>query len=266
MSEVARKVIELEREDHWATIWFNQSEKRNAFTSELMKQLKETLLELHSDTSVRGVTIRGRGGVFCAGGDLKMFKDTLNGTGDRDAIIATSKQIAELLDLVNTMPKLVVVLIEGAAMAGGFGLACCADVVICQSDARFAMTETALGLSPAQIAPFAIQKLGYSTARTLMLTAARFTGVESKDFGFATYVGESIQDLESYEQKIRINIKKCAPSAIAATKELLIQLPNLSREDSIEAAAQNFADCVESADATEGLSSFFEKRAPRWAV
>ncbi|MGB0843725.1 MAG: enoyl-CoA hydratase/isomerase family protein, partial [Alphaproteobacteria bacterium] len=223
--------VQLEKDGFWVTLWFNKPEKRNAFTADLLVELKQALVELRDDKSVRGITIRGRGGFFCAGGDLKMFKDTLAGGGERQAVIDTSCQIAEILDLVNTMPKLVVVLIEGAAMAGGFGLACCADVVICQNSAKFAMTETTLGLSPAQIAPFAIQKLGYSTARMLMLTAARFNGQESLAYGFANYTANTCEELEEIEQKLRDQLRNCGPEAIAATKDLLLKLPALDRNE-----------------------------------
>ncbi len=86
-----------------------------------------------------------------------------------------------MFDTVNTMPQVVIAIIEGAAMAGGFGLACCADVVICAPHAKFAMTETPIGPPPAQISPFVIQKLGFATARRLMLTAARFDAREAPD-------------------------------------------------------------------------------------
>src|SRR6185295_13888766 len=124
-------------------------------------------------------------------------------------------------DAVNTMPQVVIAVVEGAAMAGGFGLACCADVVICDAAAKFAMTETAIGLSPAQISPFVIQKLGYATARRLMLTAARFDGREAQPLGFADFVADGAPTLEAIEQQIRKQVLRCAPGAVAGTKELI---------------------------------------------
>ena len=145
--------VENELQNGWLTIWFNQPENRNALSEELVADFLKTLEAVREDRNVRGITIRGRGGVFCAGGDLKAFNKSQSGGQSKDDIIANSAHGAYMFDLVNSMPQVVIALIEGAAMAGGFGMACCADVVICERNAKFAMTETAIGLSPAQIAP-----------------------------------------------------------------------------------------------------------------
>lgn len=259
--------IEVDFEEGWLTIWFNQPQKRNAFTAELVDDLKAVLKAVRNDRSVRGVTLRGRGGVFCAGGDLKAFKSQhQSDAANRDDVVAMSKNGAEMFDLVNTMPQVVVVLIEGAAMAGGFGISCCADVVIAAEDARFAMTETAIGLSPAQISPFVIQKLGYATGRRLMLTGARFNGKEAGTLGFADFIGGSTEHLEATERQIRARVLKCAPGAIADTKSLILRLPHLDRAETIDAAAENFADRMLSEEASEGIGAFLEKRKPNWVV
>ncbi|MEP4446286.1 MAG: enoyl-CoA hydratase/isomerase family protein, partial [Marinomonas sp.] len=186
------ETLELELQQGWLTIWFNQPDNRNALSDALVAELGAVLKGIRDDRTVRGITLRGRGGVFCAGADLKNFKENFQKSGDRTAIITMSSGAAEIFDLVNTAPQVVIVLIEGAAMAGGFGLSCCADVVICDSGARFAMTETAIGVSPAQISPFVIQKLGYATGRRLMLTAARFDGTEAHKLGFADFIADDV--------------------------------------------------------------------------
>jgi isohexenylglutaconyl-CoA hydratase len=217
---------------------------------------------------VRGITLRGRGGVFCAGADLKAFRSGHQGgaSGSREAVIEQSKRGAAMFEMVNTMPQVVIAVVEGAAMAGGLGLACCADVVICDASAKFALTETAIGLSPAQISPFVIQKLGFATARRLMLTAARFDGREAGQLGLADFVGEGAEALETVEQQIKAQVLKCAPGAIADTKALILAQPGMSRAQIVQAAAENFAGRLLSDEAREGVASFVEKRKPRWAV
>ena len=164
------------------------------------------------------------------------------------------------------MPQVVVTVIEGAAMAGGLGLACCADVAIVQADAKFAFTETAIGLTPAQISPFVIQKLGYATGRRLMLTAARFDGRESAKLGFADFVAENREDLEAAERQIRKQVLRCAPGAVADIKALVLDLPHQDREAQIQAAAENFTGRMLSDEGREGVASFLEKRKPNWSV
>jgi isohexenylglutaconyl-CoA hydratase len=259
--------IELEMKSGWLTIWFNQPESRNAMSQELTGDLVRVLEAIRGDRTVRGITLRGRGGVFCAGGDLKAFRSShQGGGGSREGVIEMSKRGAGMFDLVNTMPQVVIAVIEGAAMAGGFGLACCVDVVICEANAKFAMTETTIGLSPAQISPFAIQKLGYATARRLMLTAARFDGKEAGMLGFADFVVEGSDGLEAVEAQIRKQVLKCAAGAIADTKALILAIPSMDRPAIVQAAAENFADRMLSEEGREGVASFIEKRKPRWVA
>ena len=256
---------ELHLKNGWLTIWFNQPENRNPLTKEMSGEIEAVFAAIREDRGVRGVTLRGRGGVFCAGGDLKAFKAHFQGSATREEIVSLSRDAAAIMDAVNSAPQIVVALIEGAALAGGFGLACCADVVICERDAKFALTETMIGLSPAQIAPFVTQKLGYATARRLMLTAERFDGAGALELGFADFIADSVEDLEQIEARVKSQVLKCAPGAIAETKELMRQLPRLSRKDAIEAAAQTFADRMTSDEAKEGIASFLEKRKAKWA-
>ena len=258
--------IELDLQNGWLTLWFNQPESRNALSSELVADMIKTLEAVRDDRSVRGITLRGRGGMFCAGGDLKSFKSGQSGGQTFEQVVENSKVGAYMFDLVNTMPQVVVVLIEGAAMAGGFGLACCADVVICDANARFAMTETAIGLAPAQISPFVLQKLGYATGRRLMLTAARFDGRQSQALGFADFIGDTVDELNAYELQIRKQVLACAPGAVAETKDLILTIPTLDREGVVQAAAENFARRMQSDEGREGVASFVEKRKPYWVT
>ena len=256
---------ELKLENGWLTIWFNQPENRNPLTAEMSEEIRTVLATVRDDRDVRGITLRGRGGVFCAGGDLKAFRTIFQESATRDDIVSLSRNGAAIMDAVNTAPQIVIALIEGAALAGGFGLACCADVVICEKKAKFALSETMIGLSPAQIAPFVIQKMGYANARRLMLTGERFDGTDALELGFADFIADSVEGLEQVETRVKSQVLRCAPGAVAATKELILRLPQLSREDAVEAAAQTFADRMISDEAKEGIASFLGKRTPTWA-
>ncbi|MEM7256348.1 MAG: enoyl-CoA hydratase-related protein [Pseudomonadota bacterium] len=261
------QTLELEGRSGWLTIWFNQPQKRNPLTDQMREELMEVLRRTRDDASVRGITLRGRGGIFCAGGDLKSFNALASGTVPRHEVIATSSSIGELLATVNHLPQVVIALVEGAAMAGGFGLACCADVVVCERQAKFAMTETAIGLSPAQIAPYVIAKLGPATARRLMLTAARFNGEQAYEYGFVDELAADAQELRDIETRLQQQVLSCAPGAVADTKRLLRDLAGQSDSDRIIAiAAENFADRVSSPEAQEGIGAFFDKRRASWVV
>ena len=183
------KNILLEQDAGWLTIWFNRPDNRNALSKELTTELKEVLNAVRDKKNIRGITLRGKGGVFCAGGDLKGFKNNYQGGSQTvEDIAAASRQGGQMFDLINELPQVVLILVEGAAIAGGLGMVCCADAVAVTKDARFAMTETAIGIPPAQIAPFVAQRLGLRIARRLMVTASRFDGKEAHRLGLADYV------------------------------------------------------------------------------
>lgn len=255
-----------EFDNSWLTIWFNRPEARNALSGELTSDLRNVLNAIRHDRSVRGITIRGKGGVFCAGGDLKGFKSNFQGGGQAaEDVAASSRKGGELFGLINTMPQVVVMLVEGAAMAGGLGIVCTGDVVVVTEDAKFALTETTLGIPPAQIAPFVVQRLGMTVARRLMLTAARFTGADAGTLGLADFVAKDVADMEKIEADIRKQVMKCAPGANAVTKEIVLAAPTLNRDAMLDMAAKGFAECMLGTEGKEGVAAFLEKRKPNWA-
>ena len=259
------KDLILDQDADWLTIWFNRPESRNALAHEMTAELRAVLAAVRDDRTVRGITIRGKGGWFCAGGDLKGFKSNFQGGVQTTADIAAANRAAGgMFDTINEMPQVVVILVEGAAMAGGLGMVCTADIVAVTKDARFAMTETAIGLPPAQIAPFVVLRLGLRTARRLMLTASRFDGEEAGRLGLADYVVDDAAGLDAIEADIRKQVLRCAPGANAVTKEIALATRHLNREDMLDLSAKGFAECMLSDEGREGVASFIEKRKPVW--
>ena len=259
------KALDLELDNGWLTVWFNQPDIRNPLTAERIKDLLAVCAAIHDDRQVRGVAFRGRGGMFCAGGDLKTFKSAFKGELSRDDIVAMSLEAGVLFDAINALPQLTVMVVEGAAMAGGFGLTCAGDVVIAEASARFALTETTIGLTPAQISPFVLQRLGSREGRRLLLLAEALSAERAREVGLVDTVAAGSDQLEIEIGSIRQQLMRCAPGAVADTKALILALPNLTREEQIDSAAQNFADRLVSDEAREGIAGFFEKRKPNWA-
>ena len=258
--------ILLEQDAGWLTIWFNRPDNRNALSKELTTELKEVLNAVRDKKNIRGITLRGKGGVFCAGGDLKGFKNNYQGGSQTvEDIAAASRQGGQMFDLINELPQVVLILVEGAAIAGGLGMVCCADAVAVTKDARFAMTETAIGIPPAQIAPFVAQRLGLRIARRLMVTASRFDGEEAHRLGLADYVVDDAAGLDQIEADMKKQVRRCAPGANAVTKAIVLATRHLNREEQLDFAAKGFAECMLSDEGREGVASFIEKRKPIWA-
>ena len=166
---------------------------------------------------------------------------------------------------LNEQPQAVIVLVEGAAIGGGLGLACVGDVTIVTRDARFRLSETSLGIPPAQIAPFVTERVGLTQARRLMLTGARFEGAEAVQYGIGHILAEDSADMEAKCAEVLAQIAMCAPGANATTKRIVFETTRLPRAQALDFAALGFADCMLSAEGREGVSAFIEKRKPNWA-
>lgn len=258
--------IDLDLDDEWLTVWFNEPEKRNPLSEARSRDLLDVCEVLADRRDIRGVTFRGSGGVFCAGGDLKAFSSVFQGTGDREATLAMSREGGLLFDAINELPQVTVMAVEGAAVAGGLGLACAGDVVVVERATKFSLTETMIGLSPAQIAPFIIARLGLRLARRLMLTGASFDGTGAGEYGLADEVVDGADGIDEAILAVRKQVMRCAPGAVADTKKLIHGAVGRPRSEQIELAANVFADRIHSDEAHEGVSSFIEKRKPRWAA
>lgn len=256
--------ILLEQDHDTLTIWFNRPEVRNALSAEVADDLASVLEALPGCTGIRFVVLRGKGGVFCAGGDLKMFKTVLQGQSNREDIVRFNAEFGRLLNAIEAIPQLFVVVIEGAAMAGGLGISCLADVVITTRDAKYALSEVSLGLPPAQITPVVIKRIGASEARRLLLTAATFNGDEATRLGFAHFAVDDSTALQAELDALLDQARRGAPEAIAATKRIINATTQLDGNDLVQFAAQQFADCMLGDEAKEGLAAFAQKRQPVW--
>lgn len=264
-SHTGREIL-LERESDWLTIRLNRPEARNALSETMIQALIDAMQDAREDRGIRGITFRGNGGVFCAGGDLKGFKAVLQGeTQDEDAIAAANRRAGDLFELIESMPQIVVMLVEGAAIAGGLGMLCAADIVVVTRDAKFSLTETTLGIPPAQIAPFVARRIGQAAARHIMLTAAGFDGQVAFNHGLANVIADDAAGLDAEEEAIRQQVRRCAPGANAATKAILLAAATLEGEAMKRYASKHFARCMLSEEGREGIAAFIEKRKPRWA-
>ncbi|MEE4661043.1 MAG: enoyl-CoA hydratase-related protein [Halieaceae bacterium] len=260
----------LEQSTDTLTIWFNRPESRNALSRTMADELTAVLEALPQSTDIRFVILRGKGGTFCAGGDLKMFNalfhdESLSADALRERVVAFNAEFGRTLEAVSQLPQLFIVLIEGAAMAGGLGLACIADVALTTADARYALSEVTLGIPPAQIAPLVARRVGLSEARRLLLTAQRFDGREAHRLGFVHGVVDDAAELDVAAKALIEQARRAAPGAVHLTKQILAASEHLDGDALVQFAAQRFADGLLGDEGREGMSAFVEKRPPRWA-
>jgi len=260
------KNLILDLSNGWLTIWLNRPNSRNALTNDMIEDFNNVFNSVGDDRSVRGITFRGKEGVFCAGADLKAIKSIFDGKSKKEDVIRFSVAAGNFFESINALPQVTVMVIEGAAMAGGLGLACSGDFIITHKDTRFSLTETMIGLTPAQISPFVIQRLGFAKGKQLMLSGTQINGEEAVTIGLADFAGNTDSELEELEQNIKTQILKCAPGAVAETKRLIGLIAKIPREEMVSKAGESFAERVLSDEGREGIASFLEKRKPGWSV
>lgn len=242
----------------------NRPKARNALSGQMVDELTALFDHLAANQNVRILVLRGADGWFCAGGDIKQFQQVFQGELTHEQCAASNREIGTLLAKLNELPQTVVMLIEGAAIGGGFGLVCTSDVAIASAETRFSLTETTLGIPPAQIAAFVVQRIGMTQARRLMLTGARFKAAEAADLGLIHFAVEDSAALDEKAEEILQQIERCAPGANAITKEILHSTQRNPLETTLEMAAAKFATAMLSAEGLEGVSAFVEKRRPNW--
>ncbi len=256
----------FEKRGNWASATLNRPDMRNPLTADIVGGLMTAFAEVANDDAIRGMTLQGNGKVFSAGADLKNMRSQAGQEQRLDDIIEGSLSMARLLQAIRDCPKVIIARVHGAAVAGGMGITCAADVSIADKDSVFALTETRIGLSPAQIAPYVIARVGCQTARRLMLTGERFKAPLALQMGIIDKMTSDAHTLDDLEREIKNAVLKCAPDALRHTKTLLHHLatPNLHTDDTASYLANNFAECVLS-EAKEGVAAFLEKRDPSWS-
>ncbi|MGH8450234.1 enoyl-CoA hydratase/isomerase family protein [Pseudomonas sp.] len=239
-------------------ITLNRPASRNAMSLEMVNELRSVLAQLDSQT--RALVISGAGGHFCAGADVK---DMVNAGHQLQAL---NRAFGTLLQEVEAVPQVVIVVLQGAVLGGGFGLACVSDVAIADHQAQFGLPETSLGLLPAQIAPFVVKRIGLTQARRLALTAARFDGAEAGRLGVVHFVEVDSQGLAQRLDEVLGQVLRCAPGANGRTKALLLASVEEPLEVVLDRGAQWFAESALGVEGVEGTQAFVQKRRPGWAL
>lgn len=250
------------------TVVLNRPKARNAMSLKMVREILSLCDWMRTRPELRAVVFRGAEGHFCAGGDIKDMAQAramaMSGEAQNDPYVELNRLFGEMIMAVNTLPQVVIALIEGAVLGGGFGLACVSDIAICHRSAKFGMPETSLGVIPAQIAPFVVQRIGLTQARRLSLLGQRFGGDEALRLGIVHYLESSEEELDNRLKAIWQELRQCAPGANAATKKILLKVETVAIDDLLDEAALAFSAAVQSSEGIEGTMAFIEKRKPNW--
>jgi isohexenylglutaconyl-CoA hydratase len=247
-------------------VTFNRPDNRNALSVALLSDIVATFDAVRDSREVRAIVMRGAGGNFCAGGDIKDMASIRMAQGKGgDPAAEYNRKFGVFLRKINEAPQATIAICEGAVLGGGFGVACVSDVAFAHVDASFGLPETGLGIVPAQIAPFVVQRIGLAQARRLFVCGARFKGEEARRLGI---VHETFADEAALNALLESTLKqviRCAPGANAATKELMLKVGQMELDPLLDLAAVKFSEAVRGPEGVEGTTAFIEKRLPKWA-
>ncbi|MGI9282335.1 MAG: enoyl-CoA hydratase/isomerase family protein [Endozoicomonas sp.] len=257
------ETLELSLETGTLLVNLNRPEARNALSDPMIDELMEVFGQLEGNRSVRAVVLRGNGGHFCAGADLKSMNSA---NRESESAFKSNRRFGDLITAVSHLEQVVIAAIEGAVMGGGFGMVCVSDFAISTATAKFGMPETTLGIPPAQIAPFVVHRIGITQARRLALMGERISGSEACELGIVHQCVDSSAALDAAVQEAIRRVSRCAPEANAMTKALMLSIAGQPSEESLDHAARLFSSAVTSEEGLEGIQAFKEKRAPKWSA
>ncbi len=244
----------------------NARESRNALSPQLVQDLDEGLGAAADDPETRGLVIRGAHGVFSAGGNVGSFSERAGATSPADDPLATrNRAFGRFLERFAAFGAPTIAVVEGAAVGGGLGLACVCDFVIADAGTKFALTETTLGIVPAQIAPFVADRIGRAKTLQLALSGQRFSGVEAHALGVVDLLCHGREEMERALAKLLSDIGRCGPNAIRRFKRLMQDdAAARARSAWLDQAALCFSESMRD-EGVAGVAAFREKRPSPWA-
>jgi len=244
-----------------ATIALTVPEKRNAISAQMILDLLGALDQAEGESSVRVAIVTGSGKAFCAGMDLDELQHIAKQTLQKN--LEDARRVTKLFSRLYNFPKPLIAAVNGAAIAGGCGIATLADFTIAVPEAKFGYTEVKLGFMPALVSVFLRRRLGDRHVRDLLLTGRVIDAAEAYRIGLVTEVVVT-ESLMERAREIAHLLLQASPSAIAQTKKLLLGFERAAVRAELEVAIEANADIRSSPDFREGVAAFLEKRTPKW--
>ncbi len=244
-----------------AVITLNRPEKRNAISYQLIEELLQALDEV-SKSSALVLILTGAGNAFCSGMDLENLKALLGRTSEQS--LQDSQIMARLFRSIYEFPRPTIAAVNGPAIAGGCGLATLCDFTLAVPEAKFGYTEVRIGFVPAIVSTFLLRQIGEKHARDLLLTGRIITAEEACRIGLINEI-VSPEKLAERARELAAQLMENSPASLKYTKRLLSEHARRELDAQIDSAVRENAAVRATHDFREGVSSFLEKRKPRWS-
>jgi methylglutaconyl-CoA hydratase len=258
---MAYKTIQIAYESGIATITLNRPDKRNAISFELIDDLLRALQEVETSAAIV-LILTGAGKAFSSGMDLDNLKALIGRSPEQN--LEDSKTMVRLFRKLYEFPKVTIAAVNGAAIAGGTGLALLCDFTLAVPEAKFGYTEVRIGFVPAIVSTFLLRQVGEKQARDLLLTGRIIGAEEAARMGLVNEI-VAPEALMTRARELAGLLMENSPASLRATKRLLTDHAGAELDDQIEAAVRENAAIRNTADFREGVVSFLEKRKPVWS-
>lgn len=244
-----------------ATLTLNRPEVHNAFDDALIAELNTALDHFARHPDVRLLVLRASGKSFSAGADLGWMQRMASYS--REDNEKDAAELEKLMHSLHEFPKPTLAIVQGAAYGGAVGLVSCCDIALASEQASFSLSEAKLGLAPAVISPYVIAAIGARQAARYFLTAERFNATQAQAMGLLHEIS-SAEALTDSAEKMIATLLRNGPIALMACKALLRKISPVSTPEIRDYTTTLIASLRTSQEGQEGLSAFFEKRAPAW--
>jgi methylglutaconyl-CoA hydratase len=254
------QTLTVSHEDRIAIITLNRPEKRNAVSFQLVEDLLGALAAIEKSES-QVVIITGAGKAFCAGLDLEELKSLIGKSQEQN--LKDSATMANLFRTIYDFPKPTIAAVNGAAIAGGTGIATMCDFTLAVPEAKFGYTEVKIGFVPAIVSSYLVFQVGHKIARDLLMTARLFDAAEAHRYGLVNEIVPA-ENLMTRARELANVLLENSPSSVQATKRLINGFVKEQLDIQVAAAVKDNARIRTTADFKEGVSSFLEKRKPVW--
>lgn len=252
--------IQLTYDARVVTVTLNRPDKRNAISFELIDDLLRALDEIaKSDALV--VILTGAGKAFCSGLDLDNLKALLGRSPEQN--LQDSRTMVHLFRSLYEFPKVTIAAVNGAAIAGGTGLALLCDFTLAVPEAKFGYTEVRIGFVPAIVSTFLLRQVGEKQARDILLTGRLFGADEALRLGLINEIVVP-ENLMTRARALAALLMENSPASLRAAKQLLTDHARAELDAQLDAAVRENAAIRDTADFREGITSFLEKRKPVW--
>jgi enoyl-CoA hydratase/carnithine racemase len=255
--------LEVERgDDGVVTLWLNNPRHYNALSNTMVIGLCEEMPRLAEDESIRAIVLRGRGGVFCAGRQLRDVQ-ALQSAGI-DAVTEMYGYMQKMNEVIYYSPHPTILVAEKYAFGIATMLASWADITIANEDTQFGYPEVHHGITPYGAAPTMLNTMNQKGLMDLLLTGRRIGAVEAVRLGIITRAVPEARLLDELKEVLAA-LAKGSPAAIRKSKQFVRECETLSYQQGIAAATDKAILGVSMPETRQGISAFLDKKPAKWA-